>query len=93
MMYDRRTTKTKPHNLIHKFEREVWEVIAEYSFDPPHSLNLLTEEEGGVYVSREDPTSLCCLVIGKESKFLYLVTAVISKDQKTLSQFRAKIVS
>ena len=81
------------HNLAEKFEDRIKKAVTERFSDSADELVLLTDKKDGVYISREDPSALCCLVVGKKSKFLYLVTAVIDEDQRELSNFSAMIIS
>ena len=81
------------HNLAEKFEKHIKESIAQQFSDSADALVLLTDKKDGVYVSREDPATFCCLAVGKQSKFLYLVTATIGDDYQELSNFNAKVVA
>ena len=81
------------HNLAEKYERQMKKTIAEKFSVSPSELVLLTDKENGVYISREDPTTFCCMVVGRKSKFLYLATAHIDDTQETLSHFGAIVAS
>ena len=55
-------------------------------------LKLLLKEDG-VYWSKEEPDTLCCLVVGKKNGFLYLVTGEVGADRKNLQNFKCSIVA
>jgi hypothetical protein len=84
---------TYPHELAKKFESQIKEVIAKKFSVAPENLSLLLEDKSGVYLSEEDPNTFCCLVVGQENGFLYLVTAKVKEDGKILDNFKTDIVS
>ncbi len=82
------------HRLVENFEQQIKEAITnKFSGTTADDLRLLTDKEDGVYISKADPGTLCCLVVGLKDKFLYLVTADISREKTALKYFNAMIVS
>ncbi len=82
-----------PHGLAKTFESFIKRVIAEKFFLAPEDLLLLSEDKDGIYVSKEDPNILCCLVVGQKNGYLYLVTAKMIEGGKSLDTFRCDIIS
>ena len=81
------------HNLAEKLKKQIKKTITGQFSDAVDDLVLLTDKKDGVYISKEDPSTLCCLVVGKKSKFLYLVTANMEENQERLSNFGVRIIS
>ena len=79
--------------LAKKFELSIKESISKKFSVSLDDLSILFDDEEGIYLSKEEPLTLCCLVVGKGSGFLYVVVAKIDEDGLTLSDFRADIVS
>jgi hypothetical protein len=50
--------------------------------------SLLLEDEDGAYWSREEPGTLCVLVLGQENGHLYLVTGRWDEEQGCLQDFK-----
>lgn len=80
------------HELAKKFEFQIKEIVAKKFSVVSGDLSLLLEDKDGVYLSAEEPNTLCCFVVGQNG-FLYLVTAKIEEDSKSLSSFKSDIVS
>ena len=64
------------HALAEAYEEQIKETIAEKFSVSVDELVLLTDKEDGVFISEIDFTTFCCLVLGKESRHLYSVTAL-----------------
>ena len=56
-------------------------------------LALLLKDKDGVYLSQEEPNTLCCFVVGQKNGFLYLVIGKIEEDGKSLTNLKSDIVS
>lgn len=82
-----------PHELAKSFESQIKEVVAEKFSISPDDLVLLLEDKDSVYLSQEEPDTLCCFVVGQKNGFLYLVTAKIGGDGESLDNFKSDIVS
>ena len=82
-----------PHGLAKVFESQIKEVITRKFSVAPNDLTLLLEDKDGVYLSQEEPDTLCCLVVGQNNGFLYLVTGKVEEDRKSLTNFKSDIVS
>ena len=88
-------TKERPfaHELVKQHAAQIKKTVeTKFSVDPS-TLSFLLEDTEGAYFSAEEPHTLCCFVLGKENGFLYIVTAKIDKDGKTLTDFKTDIVS
>ena len=85
--------KIQPHDLAKGFELAIKEKVSERFSVPLENLSLLLDDEDGVYISREDPDTLCCLVVDQKSGFLYVVTGKLGADQKQLETLKADVVS
>ena len=72
------------HELAKKYEREIKETIAERFSDSVDDLVPLIDKEDGVFISEVNPSTLCCLVIGRESGYLYVVTARIVRQEELM---------
>jgi hypothetical protein len=92
MEQDNKTT-ISPHELAKKFESQIKEVVSKKFSVAPADLSLLLEDREGVYLSKEEPNTLCIFVVGQKDGFLYLVTAKISADENNLDIFKSDIVS
>ena len=82
-----------PGELAKMFEPRIKRVISEKFSVAPDDLETLIKDKDGAYLSKEEADTLCCLVVGRKSKFLYLVAGKIAKDGKDLTNLRADIVS
>lgn len=82
-----------PHELARKFESQIKGVVAKKFSIAPDDLSLLSEDKDGIYLSKEEPDTLCCFVVGQKNGFLYLVTAKIGEGGKSLNNFKSDIVS
>ena len=82
-----------PHELAKFFETQIKKTVAEKFSVTTEELTLLLQDKEGVYLSREKPDTLCCLVVGQGNGFLYLVTARIEEDGNSLTDFKTDIVS
>ena len=82
-----------PHELAKTFVAQIKGVVAEKFSISPDDLALLLEDKDGVYLSKEEPDTLCCLVVGQKNGFLYLVTAKITGGGGSLDNFKCDIVS
>lgn len=85
--------KNNPHELAKKFEVEIKETIIKNFTVPSEELTILFDDEAGIYLSKKEPNTLCCLVVGEKDGHLYLVTAEIEKDNKGLGNFKTRIIS
>ncbi len=59
----------------------------------PEEIDLLSDEEDGVYWSEDVPGWWCCLAVGAREGFLYLVSAEVDADGVTLKNFKCEIVA
>ena len=75
------------------FEPQIKRVVSEKFSVDPDDLEALIGDKDGAYLSKEEADTLCCLVVGRKSKFLYLVAGKVAKDGKDLTNLRADIVS
>lgn len=83
---------TERIELAKKYQTQIREAIAErFPVSSVDELAILVDEDA-IYIDEEFPLILCCLVVGKENKYLYLVTADID-EEKRLDGFTAQIVS
>lgn len=82
-----------PHELAKKFEPQIKETVAKKFSVPSDDLLILFEDRDGVYLNKEEPDTLCCFVLGQKNGFLYLVTAKIEENGKSLGNFKSDIVS
>ena len=83
-----------PSQLAEKFERQIKKVVMQNNASITEGdLQLLTDKEDGVYISKEDPGTLCCLVLEKKEGVLYLVTADMTEKKTNLENFLAKKVA
>lgn len=93
-MYQNKTEKIlSPHELAQKFEAQIKRTLLEKFSVIPEELSLLAEDKDGVYLSKEEPNTLCCLVIDQKKGYMYLVAAKITENGKSLENFRSDIVS
>ncbi len=81
------------HELAKSFEPQIKGVVAEKFSISPDDLVLLLEDKDGVYLSQEEPNTLCCFVVGQKNGFLYLVTGKIEEDGKKLTNLKSDVVS
>lgn len=87
-------TKISPHRLAEKFERQIKKAVMQDDASiTEHNLQLMTDKEDGVYISKEDPGIVCCLVLEKRNGFLYLVTADRDEKKTNLENFLAKKIA
>lgn len=82
-----------PRELAKSFELQIKEVVAKKFSISPNELTALLEDEDGVYLSQEEPNTLCCFVMGQKNGFLYLVKSKIEKNGKGLTNFKSDIIS
>ena len=82
-----------PKELARNFESVIKAKVAKKFAATLDNLNLLLEDEDGVYWSREEQGTLCCFVVNRESGLLYLVTGALGRDKKNLENLKAGIVS
>ena len=73
------------HNLAEKYEKDIKDVVTKRFSESADNLVPLINKKNGVYISGEDPSTLCCMVVGKKSKYLYLVTAYRNEKKETLT--------
>ena len=82
-----------PHELAKTFESQIKGVVAEKFSVSADELELLLEDRDGVYLSQEEPNTLCCFVVGQKNGFMYLVTGKIDERGKSLTNLKTDIVS
>lgn len=82
-----------PHELAKTFESQIKGIVAEKFSVSPNELELLLEDKDGVYLSQEEPNTLCCLVLGQQNGFMYLVTGKIEEGGKNLTNLKTDIIS
>lgn len=82
-----------PHEFARTFESQIKRVVSEKFSVPEDELELLLEDENGVYMSQEETDTLCCFVIGQNNGFMYLVTGKINEDKQTLTDLKTDILS
>ena len=85
--------KINPHELARSCEYQIKEVIAKKFSVSPDELELLLGDKDGVYMSQEEPNTLCCLVVGRKNGFLYLVTGKIEENGKSVTGLKTDIIS
>ena len=78
--------------LLSTYECEIKSVISEKYSIPSEDLTILPQEEGGVYMSEEEPETFCCLVVENTNGFLYLLSAKITDGQQ-LTNFKSDVIS
>lgn len=83
----------EPHALAKKFEDQIKLAIAEKFVVVSNDLSLLLSEPEGVYYSQKERGTLCCLVVDEKDGYMYLVTAKLTGDGKSLTNFKSAIVS
>lgn len=83
----------KPHKLAKQFESKIKDTVANKFSVAPEELLPLFKDASGVYLSKEEPDTLCCLVLGQANGFLYLVTAKIENGGQRLNNFKSDIMS
>ena len=93
MKQDNNKETINPHELAKTFESQIKGVIAEKFSVALDDLTLLLEDKDGVYLSQEEPDTICCLVVGQKNGFLYLVTAKVEEGGKSLTNLKSDIVS
>jgi len=77
-----------PNELASEYEPAIKSaLVAEFAL-VPDTLHLLLEDEDGAYWSREEPGTLCALVLGQENGHLYLVTGRWDEEQGCLGDFK-----
>lgn len=81
-----------PHQLARTFEALIKDTVAQKFPDDSDDLTLLLEDEAGVYLSKEEANTLCCLLVGQKSGHMYLVTGR-SEEGKFLSDLKCGIIS
>lgn len=85
---------SKLHALAEQHDAQIKQAVTErFPDDSADDLTPLTDKEDGVYISKEDSSAFCCLVVGSKSKHLFLVTALIDKEHKNLEFFRSSVIS
>ncbi len=82
-----------PHELAKSFEVQIKGAVVKKFSVPQDDLSLLLGDKDGVYLSQEEPNTLCCLVVGKKNGFLYLVTGKVEGGKNQLSDFKSDIIS
>lgn len=82
-----------PHELASKFQSQIKETVAQKFSLASGELSLLLGDTAGVYISQEEPGTLCCLVVSQQNGHLYLVAAEIEKNGSILSNFRSDVIS
>jgi len=80
-----------PYTLANKFAPEILGAVSA-EFNLMEEVSLLSEDESGIYMSKEEPDMLCCLVLGNKNGHLYLVTGKVSTDGKVLSDFKTAVI-
>jgi len=81
------------HSLAEAFDFQIRKAVSDTFAVPLDDLVLLSHDKKGVYMSEEEPGTLCCFVLGQKNGFLYVVASTIDSDGKNLTSFRAGIVS
>jgi hypothetical protein len=82
-----------PHELAKTFESQIKEVVTKKFSVSPDELELLIEYKNGVYLSQEEPDTLCCFVVGQKNGFMYLVTGKIDESGRSLANLKTDIIS
>ncbi len=85
--------KIKPHELAMNFEFQIKEVISNKFSIPLDDLELLLNDEDGVYLSDEEIDILCCFALGTKNGHMYLATGKIGSEGKSVSDIKADIIS
>lgn len=81
------------HEMAEKFETQIKDAVVKKFSISPEELSVLLEDEDGAYMSKEEPNTLCCFVVGQKNGYMYLVTAEVSKDGSGLDKFKTDIIS
>lgn len=83
----------KPHDLARENEELLKkQLISKFSLTT-EEVKLLLDEEDGVYWSEENPELLCCLAVGTQDGFLYLVTGEVDAKDMSLKNLQCDIVA
>jgi hypothetical protein len=82
-----------PHELAKKFEAQIKGVVVEKFSPKAEDLSLLLEDKVGVYLSKEEPDTLCSFVVDQKGGYLYMVSAKMEDNGKQLINFKCHIVS
>ena len=82
-----------PHKLAKTFESQIKGVVAEKFSVSADELELLLKDKDGVYLSQEEPDTLCCFVVGQKNGFMYFVTGKIDESGRSLTNLKTDIVS
>jgi len=85
-------TIRNPHTLANKFAPEILSAVSAGFNLLEEEVSLLSEDESGIYMSKEEPDMLCCLVLGNKNGHLYLVTGKVSTDGKSISDFKTAVI-
>lgn len=93
MYQDENNKILSPYELAQAFTSKIKGIIAEKFSLASEDLSLLLEDKDGVYVSKEEPDTLCCLVLGEKNGYLYLVTAKMTEGGKSLDTFKCDVIS
>jgi hypothetical protein len=81
-----------PHHLAQEHAVLLKDSVAQKFGITPENIDLLLDNADGVYLSKEDPNTLCCLATDQKNGFLYLITGKIDSTGKILSDFICDIV-
>jgi len=86
--------ETGSHDLAVKFEAQIKDAIVKKpnSNVSADELSLFLKDKAGVYLSKEDPDTLCCLVCGNKNGLIYLVTAKITENGQELADFKSDAI-
>lgn len=87
------STTINPHELAKAFEAQIKKTVADRFEVSVDELELLLNDENGVYLSQEESGTLCCFVLGQKNGYLFLVTGKIGEDGKSLLDFKSDVIS
>lgn len=85
--------KPNAHDLAQQYDLEIKNIVAKKYNCSVQELLLLTDSPLGAYFSEKEHDIFCCLVIGQKTERLYLITAEVDKQNKTLKNFLCEVVS
>lgn len=85
--------RLSPHDLARKHaDALVAAIVERFAIQEPR-LSLLLDDEAGVYMSDQEPDTLCGLVLDERDGHMYVVTAKVAPNGRELSDFKSDLLS